>query len=147
MGCLEGISRTLRSDGDRAWLAGTARCAMLGAWVSADLPFSERGTAENFSWYPSWPLLLMQAKAKAWLSLLGSTTAADSCLLTWLYQTRLLVYPWSVSEWMELPLPANLWAELLISRQHRRELLQRTFLNRSTSPVSFLSHCLWWVVG
>ena len=29
---------------------------------------------------------------------------------------------------------ANLWTELPISRQHRWELLQRTFLNRPTSP-------------
>jgi len=27
--CLEGINRTPRSDGDRAWLASTASCAML----------------------------------------------------------------------------------------------------------------------
>jgi hypothetical protein len=45
---------------------------------------------------------------------------------------------------MELLLPANLGTELLISR---RELLLRTFLNRFTSPVSFLFYYLWWVVG
>ena len=33
--------------------------------------FSERGTAENFSWCPSRPFLLTQAEAEAWLSLLG----------------------------------------------------------------------------
>jgi hypothetical protein len=29
MWCLEGINRTPRSDGDRAWLVGTASCAMI----------------------------------------------------------------------------------------------------------------------
>jgi hypothetical protein len=83
-------------------------------------------------------------------------TKQDSCclhyvlsplLLTWLYQTGWLLYPWGICEWLKLPLPANLWTELLISRQHRGELLQRTFLNRSISPESFFSHYLWWVVG
>jgi hypothetical protein len=59
--------------------------------VQCLLVFNERGTAENFSWHPSGSLLL--TGAKAWLSLLGSATAADSCLLSQLYQTRLLVYP------------------------------------------------------
>ena len=55
---------------------------------------SERGTAENFSWHSCWPwsLLLTRAKAEAWLSLLGSATIAESCLLSRLYQTGLLVY-------------------------------------------------------
>jgi hypothetical protein len=40
--------------------------------------------------------------------------------------------------WVDGAAAADLWTELPISRQHRQELLQRTFLNRSTSPVSFL---------
>jgi hypothetical protein len=37
-----------------------------------------------------------------WLSLLGSATSTDSCLLSWLYWTGLMIYPWSVCMWMEL---------------------------------------------
>ena len=47
------------------------------------------------------------------------------------YGTGLLVYPWGVCEWTKLLMPANLWTELLISRQHRQEFLQRTFLRIS----------------
>ena len=68
-----------------------------------DLHFNERGTAENF-WYPSWSLLLTWAKTKAWLSLLCSVTTTDSCLLSWLYWTGLLIDPWRVYEWLEMPL-------------------------------------------
>jgi hypothetical protein len=50
-------------------------------WVS-DLLFPEKGTAENFSWCSSWPLLLTRAKAEAWLSLLGNASTADSCFLS-----------------------------------------------------------------
>ena len=107
----------------------------------------KRATSKNFSWHSCESLLLILAKGETLLSLLGSTTTADTCLLSWLYWTGLLVYLWSVCEWIKLPLPANLWTELLISRQHRWELLQRTFLNRSTSPISFLFHYLWWVMG
>jgi hypothetical protein len=64
-------------------------------------------------------------------------------LLTWLSWTGLLVYPWSVYELIKLLLHANMWTELPISRQHRWELRQRTFLNRFTIPVSYLSHYLW----
>ena len=49
--------------------------------VFADLPFSEKGTAENF-WCSSWSLLLAHVKAEACLSLLGHATTADSCLLS-----------------------------------------------------------------
>jgi hypothetical protein len=35
---------------------------MCGSQVFSDLPFSERGTAENFSWGPSESLLLTEAK-------------------------------------------------------------------------------------
>ena len=41
---------------------------------------------------------------------------------------------------------ADRWTELPISRQHRQELLQRTFLNRSASPYSFFptTSTGWW---
>lgn len=55
------------------------------AWwspVCNDLCFPDRSTSENVSWYSSWSLLLTQAKAEAWLSLLGGVTAADSRLLS-----------------------------------------------------------------
>ena len=44
------------------------------------------------SWRSSASLMLTHAEAAAWLSLLGSVTAADSCLLSCLYWTGLLVY-------------------------------------------------------
>ena len=65
---------------------------------------------------------------------LALVSSADSCggrglaevmpllLLSWHYQTRLLVYPWSVCEWIELQLltcELNCW-------QRRCNLLQRT---------------------
>ena len=59
-----------------ARLAYRASCAI---WVG--LQFAERGPAEN-SWSSSWSFLLTLAEAEAWLSLLGSATAADSCLLS-----------------------------------------------------------------
>ena len=76
-GCLEGINKIPQSDRDRAWLAGTASCAML-----VGLP--ERGTAESFSWCSCWSLLLTPAEAVAQLSLLGLITAiADTALPNW----------------------------------------------------------------
>ena len=48
--------------------------------------FTERGTAENFSWHSHcpWSLLLTHAEAEAWLFLLGhATTAADLTLLNY----------------------------------------------------------------
>ena len=50
---------------------------------------SLRGTADNFSWCPSWSLLLISAEAEGWLSLLGSSTTADSSLLFLFHQTSL----------------------------------------------------------
>ena len=45
---MEGTNRTPQSDGDRAWLAGTASCAMLvGLDIFTDFHFPERGTAEK----------------------------------------------------------------------------------------------------
>jgi hypothetical protein len=63
-------------------LACIAKCLL----VFADFPFDEKDISENFSWLPSWSLLLTRAEAEAeveaWLSLLGSATATDSCLLS-----------------------------------------------------------------
>ena len=48
-----------------------------------DLGFLERGTVENF-WRSCWSLLLTQAEAEAWLSLLGCVTAvANPALPNW----------------------------------------------------------------
>ena len=52
--------------------------SLASSGIFADLRFSERGTAENFSWISSWSLLLTEAEAEAeaevWLCLLGLTT-------------------------------------------------------------------------
>jgi hypothetical protein len=78
-------------------------------WVShlADLHFPERGTAEN-SWHSSWSLLLPWTETEAWLSLLGSVTAADACLVSGLCWTALLVCLWSVYQWIQLLLTCEL---------------------------------------
>jgi hypothetical protein len=77
------INRTRQSDGDRAWPAGTASCAMLMG-LTSPLMFAERGTSENFSWCSFWSLLLTQAKVEAWLSLLVHvTTVANPTLSNW----------------------------------------------------------------
>jgi hypothetical protein len=92
---------------------------------------SERGTAENF-WCSSRSLLL--TRAKAWLSLLGSE--CHRCwlvLVSQLYRTGLLVYPWSVCKGIE-PLLLTCALNNRDYSQQRWELLQRTFLNRSTTP-------------
>jgi hypothetical protein len=66
--CMEGRNRTPQGDRDRAWLAGTAM-GLVSSLIFASL--TERGISENFSWCPSWSLLLTHAEAEAWLSLLG----------------------------------------------------------------------------
>ena len=58
--CLEGINRTQRSDGDRAWLTGTARCATLVGLESSLIFTSLReaqlrtslGVPANCAWRP-----------------------------------------------------------------------------------------------
>ena len=92
-------------------------------------------------------VLITGAEAQAWLSLLGHVTAADSSLLSQFYRTALLVCPWSVSKWIELPLPANLWTELGIFRQHRL-LLQRTCQIAPLPPYPFFFTTSggWWVI-
>ena len=78
----------------------------MGLEFFADFCFLERGIAENF-WCSSWSLLLATAEAESELALLVSASAADSCLLSQLYQIGLLVYLSSVWAWINL-LPANL---------------------------------------
>ena len=99
------INRTQRTV-TKAELGLLIELAIQCLWVSclhwSSLPW------EKISWHSCWlwSLLLTGAEAEAWLSLLGS---ADSCLLSGLYWTRLLVYPWSVCEWIELlPLTCEL---------------------------------------
>jgi hypothetical protein len=53
--------------------------------LSSLLCFTERGTVKKSSWCLSGSLLLINAEAEAWLSLLDSATASDSCLLSQLY--------------------------------------------------------------
>lgn len=66
---------------DRLWLAGTASCATLVGLVFIDLCFSVRGTVENFSCCSCWSLLLTQAEAEAWLSLLDHVTNVANAIL------------------------------------------------------------------
>jgi hypothetical protein len=93
--------------------------------------FTERGTAEN-SWHrPSVSLMLTQAEAEAWLSLLGQvTTIANPILPNWSAGVSV--------KWIGYHCLLTCELNCLISRQHRWELIQRTFLNRSTSTSSFL---------
>lgn len=56
-----------------------------------------------------------EAEAEAGKSLLDPVVPLANMIL-W---TGLLVYLWRVCEQIELLLPANLWTELPISRQHR----------------------------
>jgi hypothetical protein len=87
-----------------------------------------------------WSLLMNSAEAECWVGYCCWFLFAILTPLNWtagVYVTCLQMDP---------AVAANLWTELPISRQHRWVLLQRTFLNRSTSPVSFLFHYLWWVV-
>jgi hypothetical protein len=108
--CLEGINRT--------WWKGTATklgllaiCAKLVCLVPLLIFALLRETQPRTS--PSIP--------PGWGR--GLAVLARLCHLCWfmlltrLYRTGLLVYPWSVCEWIELPLLANLWTELPISRQ------------------------------
>jgi hypothetical protein len=110
-----------------AWIACRAsRATHLGLSVAAP-HLVERGTAENCSWCPrqSKPSCWLSNATEAWLSLLGRAIL----LLPWLP-----VYSWSVCKWIELLLPANLWTELLISRQCKWDLLQKTISKQVHFP-------------
>jgi len=74
------------------------------------------------------------SQAEAWLSLLGSATAAKSCSLSRLYQTTLLMDLWNVLEGTKLPL---LIYKLNFRFPDNTEFYQRSFLNRSSSPCPF----------
>ena len=76
--CLEGINRTWWSDGDRAWLAGTASYSMLVGLLSPLIFASLRETQLRTSpGEPADPACCWLSEAEAWLSLLGSVRAAD----------------------------------------------------------------------
>ena len=84
IGCLERINRTPWSDRERAWLAGTASCAMLVSVKSLKIFVSLRHKAENLFWCSCWSVLPTQAKAEGWLSLAGHVTAvANTPLPNW----------------------------------------------------------------
>jgi hypothetical protein len=131
------------TDSDKGWLGLLIELAVQCLLVS-HLPWY------LLSWeHLSGELLLASLwvfPAEAWLSLLGSAITADSSLLFWLYWTRLLVYPESVLEWIELMVltcELNCWFPDNTDGSCSKE----PFLNRSISPVSFLLYCLCWVVG
>jgi hypothetical protein len=139
--CFEGINRTQQTVME-AELGLLIELAVQCLWVFPDLCFPEKGTASTFSWHHFLSLLVTWTKTEARLPLLSSVSAvANLTLPNWTacLSVKCLQVDWAVA--------AKLWTELLISRQHRWELLQRTFLNRSTSPILFLSHYLWWLVG
>jgi hypothetical protein len=81
----EGINRTPQTvtEGELGLLIELSmQCLLCNACGSTttifiDLCFVRRGTAGNFSWCSCWPwsLLLTQAEAEAWLSLLGHVTS------------------------------------------------------------------------
>jgi hypothetical protein len=71
------LNRTRRG---RAWLADRASCASFVA---------QQGTYSGAPPAPS----SCSLEAEAWLSLLGTAIAADSCLLTRLSRNGLLMYP------------------------------------------------------
>ncbi len=108
-------------------------------WVSclSYLCFSEKGIDQSLSWCSFWFLLLTGAESEAWLSLLGFvTTVASPTLLNWIFGVSMK------GLWVNRAATADLWTELLISRQHRQELLQRTFLNRFLFLYPFFPHYL-----
>lgn len=120
------------TDNDRgwAWLAGIASCAELVLnlhWSS--LPWERHSRELVFLLVPPADLCW----GWVWLSLLGLITAvAILTLSNWTAGLSVKCLP------VDQAATADLWTELPVSRQHKQELLQRTFLTRSTSPLSFL---------
>lgn len=99
-----------RGSKNRIQWTVTAACIVSFALLcwSCVFIFTERGTAENFSWCPhwSWSLLLTRANlVEAWLFLLDFATTADSCLLTVLNWTAAIL---TTGDW-------NLDKELLLN--------------------------------
>jgi hypothetical protein len=106
--CVVLLRQDLRED---VWFGGESLNMTRGQWVCAciasfamlcwsrdfiftELPFPERGTAENVSWQPScswlFPLTCADSAEYGWF-LLDLATAVDSCLASWDYWTGLLV--------------------------------------------------------
>jgi hypothetical protein len=74
---------------------------LVGLKPSLTLP--ERGIAKNF-WCSCWFLLLTQAEAEAWLSLLGHVPAvANQTAMTWTAGVTE-----GCLQWIKLSLPADL---------------------------------------
>jgi hypothetical protein len=125
----------------RAWLAYRASCAML-----VDLGFPEK----RHSWEPFQASLWIPPadSCQDW----GLAVSARLCHCCWIMFAIQTLPNWTAGVSMKcLPVDwaasVNLWTELPISRQHRREWLQRTFLNRSTSTVFFFpptTYGGWW---
>ena len=132
-------------DSDRgwAWLAYRASCAT--SWVLSSLIYASLREAQSrTSGLLPWSLLLTWADAEAWLSLLGSATAADSYLLSLLYWTGLLVILWSVCECIELLLTCELnflTTQMVVAPKNLSKQVH------PTTPIFFLSQYCWWVVG
>jgi hypothetical protein len=86
--CMEGVNRTretVMGDDLGLLVERVVQCLLVLnlRWSSVHW---ERHSREHILL-----LLLPRAKDEAWLSLLGSATTDDSCLLSWLYQSGLLV--------------------------------------------------------
>jgi hypothetical protein len=108
-GVLQFLSASLDSD----WLAEWCQRELgfliaLAVQPFVDLCFTERGAAEKFSWCSDWPwsLLLTCAEAEVWLSLLGSTTAADS----YFYSNSTELDYWSTREVFLSVLSCHCWS-------------------------------------
>ena len=117
---------------------------LVGLESSLIFYFAERSTAKNFSWCSCWPrslcwLILILLRLGC-LSLLGhAITASILTLLNWTAGVSVK------GLWVDLAATADLWTKLLISRQHRWELLQRPFLRRSTFFPTISGG--WWLQG
>ena len=146
MWCLEGIYRTRQIvTGPKLGLLIelAVQCLWDSSLLWSSIPW-ERHSRELLLvslWVPP----ADSSQAEAWLSLLGTSTTADSCLLAQFYWAGLLVYLWSFASGLTCCC-CFLWTELLISWQCRWDLFQRTFLNRSTSLYPFFSTTPggWW---
>jgi hypothetical protein len=127
--CMEGINRFPQTDRDRAWLA--VQCLWVSSLQWSFLPWERHSWELLVSfWFPLADLRLRPG------CLCCLCWVMSPLLLTWLYWTGLLVYLETVCEWIELPLPTNLWTELLISSQ--MGVVPKNLSKQVHCPVSFL---------
>jgi len=122
----------------RACLYSKMLLGFVPSLIFASLREAQPKTFPGFPICSSWQLVPIQLRpgGSCWVVL----------LLSWHCWTGLVVYPWSLCDRMELPLltcELNCWFPNNVDRIYFKE----PFLNRSTSPVSFLFLYLWWVVG